>query len=93
MRPIAANHRMSRCGVGANGQNRSSTAKFIDRVGHRSTAECGGQTGHSGSMSETCAMIDIVGSHYGSCELLKKIVFLICTFGRGYGSKTVSIVL
>jgi hypothetical protein len=58
-------------GVGTNSQNCRSAAKFADRVRHGSTPDCGGQTGHSGSMSETCAVIDIVGAHYGPCELLK----------------------
>jgi hypothetical protein len=56
---------------------------LLDGVSHRTASECGGQTGHRHGVSETGAVIDMVGADPRSHELLEKVVFLIGAAGRG----------
>ena len=44
--------------------------KFAERVGHGARTECGGQTGHGGGVSGSCAVIDVVGADHRAEELL-----------------------
>ena len=69
-------------GVGAGQQNHVRLFNIPDCVCHRSASECRGQTGHSGGMSETRAMIDIVCFNRRPCEFLHNVVFLIRYPGR-----------
>ena len=48
-----------------------------DGVGHRPASKRDGQTGHRGSVSESGAVIDIVGSDRCPHEFLHQIVFFV----------------
>lgn len=64
-----------------------------DGVRHRATSECGGQTGHRGRVSKTCAVVYIVGPSGGPPDLLQKIVLFVRAFRRGQVGDTVGSVL
>ena len=64
-------------GVGAGDQDDLRLFDVPDGVGHGTASERCGQTGHSGRVSETRAVIDIVGSDHRPCEFLGKVVFLV----------------
>lgn len=90
-------------GVGADSKNAVSgthVVEFADRVCHRPVTKSGGQTGHSWSVSETRAVVDIVGADSCAHKFLHEEIFFVGAAGRAesrdavrtevflYGSKT-----
>jgi len=69
--------------VGSGDQNGIGFFNTTNRIGHGTASECCGQTGHSGRMSETCAVIDIVGFKHRPGKFLGDVIFLIGDTGRG----------
>ena len=57
---------------------------FINGIGHGATTECCPQTGDSNGVSETGAMVHIIGAQSRSGQFLCQIVLLI---GNSGGSK------
>ena len=72
---------MSLRGVRANDKYAVSVSDFSDGVGHGAAAECCDQTGHGRRMSETGAMVDIVGADNGPGKFLHQVVFFVGAFG------------
>ncbi len=70
------------CRVAAGEQNDTRFFYFFHRIGHRSTTKCSGQTGHSRGVSESRAMIHIIGPDHSAHKFLYDVVFLISTFSR-----------
>ena len=68
-------------GIGACRQNQVGIFNFVNRISHCTAAECGGQTGHRDGVSETGAVIDIVGADYRPHEFLEQIIFFIGATG------------
>ena len=56
--------------------------EFGNRIRHGTTAEGSGQTGHRGSVSETCAVVDVICTDHGAGELLQKISLFVGASGR-----------
>jgi len=71
---------MTCSGITANNQNAGSLTDLANRIGHSTAAEGGGQTGHRRGVSETGTMVDIIGTHYHTSELLGQIILLVGTF-------------
>jgi hypothetical protein len=68
-------------GIGADDENTAGVFDFGNCVCHGTTAECGGQTGHRRGMSETGAVVHIIGADDGAGKLLRNIIFLVGDFG------------
>ena len=77
-----ADHRVRLDGVGAAGKNEIRIGDLTDGIGHGAASECCRQTGDSRSVSETGAVIDVVGTKHRAGELVQQIVFLIGAAGR-----------
>ena len=69
--------------VGSRRQDDIGEFDLLDGVRHCTASECGGQTGHRHGVSETGAVIDIVGADHRAHEFLEEVVFLIGAAGRG----------
>ena len=67
-------------GVGADSQDAFGIIDILDRVGHGAAAEGGGQTGHSGGMSEAGTMVHIVGAQHRPGEFLHDVIVLVGAF-------------
>ncbi len=65
------------CGIGTGDDDHISGFNIGDGIGHCTTAECRGQTGHSRAMSEPSAMIDIVGLQHRPGKFMGDVVLLI----------------
>ncbi len=74
---VHSNYGVSLSGIGTDSQDTLCTLEIAYRVGHCSTAERCGQTGHSGGMSETGTVVDIVGTQYRPGEFLHDIVVFV----------------
>ena len=72
---------MSDCGVGADSQDAVGITNLTDGVGHSSAAECCGQTGHSGGVSEAGTVVNVVGAQHGSAKFLDNIVIFVSALG------------
>ena len=70
-------------GVGPDGQHAMSLTDIIDGVRHGATPETRGQTGHSGGMSETGAVVDIMSVEYRPRQFLHHVIIFIGGLGRG----------
>ena len=68
-------------GIGSGNQNHLGLFNITDGVGHRSTAEGCGQTGHSGGMSEAGTVVDIVGFQHRPGEFVGDIILFIADAG------------
>ncbi len=68
---------MLRRGVGTGDQEQVRVLELPDGVGHRSRTECGGQTDHRGAVSETGAVIDVVGAEGRPGHLHEQVIFLV----------------
>ena len=79
-------------GVGAGDQDDVGLLDIGDGVGHRATSERCGQTGHGGAVSETGAVIDVVGLEHRPGEFLGDVVFLVGDPGRGQHADAVAAV-
>ena len=79
--------------VGPGDQNGIGFFDAADGIGHCSASERGGQTGHRRAVSETGAVIDIIGLQYSPAEFIGQVVFLIADPGRREHPDTVSAVL
>ena len=55
--------------------------EFRDRIRHGATPKGCGQTGHSGSVSETGAVIDVIRADHRAGELLQEVVFFVGALG------------
>jgi len=77
-----------RC-VGPDDKNTAGILDFRNRVGHGTTTERGGKTCHRGGMSETGAMIHVIGSDYGTSKFLGQIIFFIGDLCRNQYADTV----
>ena len=73
--------RMARCGIGANYKDAFGILDLIDGIGHGATSKRCGKTCHSGGVSETRAMVHIVGSHRGPGKFLEEIILLVGDLG------------
>ena len=71
----AGDHRMVLGGVGAGDQDHIGVFDIGDGVRHCATSESCGQTGHGGAMSETGAMVDVVGFKHRPGEFLSNDSF------------------
>ena len=76
-------------GVGPGNQDHIGFFDIADGICHGATAECCGQTGHGGGMSEPGAMIDIVGFKNRPGKFLGNIIFFIGDPGGGQNTDTV----
>ncbi len=85
--------RMSFGSIGAHHQETVRVLDFRDRVCHSATSECSGKTCHCRSVSETSAMIDIVGSETCPAQFLQQVVVFIGAAGRGEETDAVPAVL
>jgi hypothetical protein len=56
--------------------------EFGDRIRHGAAPKGCGQTGHSGSVSETGAVIDVIRADHRAGKLLQQVVFFIGAFGE-----------
>ena len=83
-RPLDAgrNHRMVFVGVGADYQDAIGIFQFGDGIGHSSGTERRGQPGHGGAVSETGAVIDVVGADRGAHQFLHQVIFFVGGPGR-----------
>ena len=90
---LPANNWMICSCVGADGKDASCIADLIDGVRHGTAAETGGQTGHRRRVSETGTVIYIIGLQDRPSELLKEIIFFVCTSGRGDGSDLITFIM
>ena len=79
-------------GIGAGDQNDIGLFNTIDGIGHGTAAKRCGQTGHSGRMSETGAVIDAVGFKHRPGKFLGNVIFLVGDSGRGQHRQTVGAV-
>jgi hypothetical protein len=70
-------------GVGADDENAVGLLELLDGVGHRPTSECCGKTCHGGAVSESGAVIDVVGADCRPGEFLQQVVLLVGHLGRG----------
>jgi len=70
-------------GIGSGHQDHLRLFNIRNGIGHCATAECGGQTGHRGAVSEPGAVIHIIGFKHRAGQFLGQIVFLIGYPGRG----------
>ena len=84
-RPLDAgrDHRMVFVGVGADHQDAIGIFQFADGIGHRSGTERRGQPGHGGAVSETGAVIDVIGADPGAQQLLHQVIFFVGGPGGG----------
>src|SRR5690554_2409882 len=73
---------MSLSGVGTGNQEGICRHSIVDAVGHGAATQYSGQTGHGGSVSETSAMVYIIGAHHRPGKLLRQVIFLVGTTGR-----------
>ena len=78
---IHTDYRVSIGGVGADSKDTFGIADVVDRVGHSSATECRDQTGHSGGMSETGTVVNIVCAQYRPGEFLHDIIVLVSDLG------------
>ncbi len=62
-------------------------------VGHRSRANGRGQTGHAAAVSETGAVVDIIGANDRPGQFLEQVVFFVGAFGGGKEGDTVGAVV
>ena len=63
--------------VGARGEDHVGKLDLVHGVRHGTAAEGGGQPGHRGAVSETRAVIDIVGPDRRPHEFLEDVVVLV----------------
>ena len=75
--------------VGSRDQNNVGIFNIADWVCRGATSKTRGQTGHCGRVSETGAVIDIVGLYYRPGEFLKQVVLLIGDPGGYQHSNTI----
>ena len=76
------NQRMARRCIGPDDENAPGIFDLANRICHRPASESGGQTCHRGRMSETGAVINVVGADHRSGEFLCQIILLIGHFCR-----------
>ena len=76
---LKGDYRVAFGGIGADDKNAVALPEFRDGVGHSSAAERCDQTGHGGGMSETGAVVHIVGADNCPGKLLHQVVFLVST--------------
>ena len=72
-----ANYGVGSGGVTTNREDAFGITYIIDGVGHSPTAECRDQTGHSGGMSETSTMVNVICAQYRPGKFLHYIVIFI----------------
>ena len=82
-------YRMIFSGIGSDNQNQIRLFNILDGVCHCATSESCGQTGHGGRMSETGAVIDIIGLKYRPYEFLGDIILFVGHPGRRQKTDTV----
>ncbi len=70
-------------GVGAGDQEALGLLEIRDGVRHCAGTECCGQTGHGGAVSESGAVIDVVGADHRAHKFLEEIVLFVRTSRRG----------
>ena len=70
-------------GVGSGYQDNVRGFDIGNGVCHGAGSECCGQTGHGGAVSETGAMIDVVGFEHRPHELLDHIIVFVGHPGGG----------
>ena len=92
---LAADDRVRFGGVRPDDEEHVVELDLADGVGHRGASERCGQTGHGGSVSGSCAVVQVVGAHHHPDELLHQPVVLVGAAGRaegpeGLGAITVS---
>ena len=63
--------------VGPDHEKATHILDFINGISHCSAAERGHQTGDRGGVSETGAVVDIVGTNHHPSKLLHEVIFLI----------------
>ena len=80
-------------GIGPDDKYTAGFFDLRDGVRHGTTAESGSQTGHRGGMSETCAVINVVGADGGPGKFLGQVIFFIGDFGRNQNADRVRAVL
>ena len=70
-------------GVGADDEDALGVGQLRDGVGHGAGTESRGQTDHGGAMSESGAVIDVVGADGGPGKFLDQVVFFVGDLGGG----------
>jgi hypothetical protein len=71
---VSRGHRVIFVGVRANDQDTISLLQLREGIGHRPGAIGGGQTGHRGAVSETGAVIHMIGTYTCAQEFLHEVV-------------------
>ena len=70
-------------GIGAGYEDHILVGGFGDGIGHGTGAKGDGETGNSGGVAQTCAVVHIVGADGGPHHLLEDIVILVGAAGAG----------
>ena len=76
-----ADYRMGGSGVAADREDTGGITDVVDRVGHGSAAEGGGQTGHRRGMSEAGTVVYVVRAQYRTGEFLHDVVVFVGALG------------
>jgi hypothetical protein len=69
-------------GIGSDDKNATGILDFRNGIGHGPTTEGGGKTCHRRGMSETGAVIHVIGADHGPGKFLGQIIFFVGDFGR-----------
>jgi hypothetical protein len=69
-------------GVRADDEDGLGLFQVGEGVGHGAAAERLGEPGDRGSVTQACAMVDVVGAYHGAHELLEQVVLFVGTAGR-----------
>ena len=86
---LAADDGVGFGGVGPDDEEGVVELDLAEGVGHRGASERCGQTGHSGSVSGSCAVVQVVGAHHHPDELLHQPVVFVGAAGRAEGAEGV----
>ncbi len=78
---LDADYRVTFSGVCSCCENKVCIGNFSYAVGHSTASKGCRQTGDSGSVSETGAVVDTVGTEHRPGEFVHEIVFFVCATG------------
>ena len=80
-------------GIGANYEDTAGIGQLRQRVGHGAGTKSRGQTDHGGAVSETGAVIDVVGADGGPGKFLDQVVLFVGDLGGSQHRHCVGAVL
>jgi len=90
---VPGNQGMARRGVAADHKDADGVFDFFDGIGHGSASECCGKTCHSGGVSESGAVVHVIGAYGRTGKFLGQVIFLVGHFCRDQDPDAVRAVL